>query len=217
MTADAATPIAPFPPGGTSASRRRQRMEAWRRRSRLIHRLRRLLPMAIIAILVLLAGWIGVRGLLSRFSDLRGAGAGLIHMTNAHFYGRGGDGKAYVLGATEASRDDHDPHRIWLSNLVLAIDAGNVSESHISADQGAYRDDTHILLLNGHVSLRDPSGDNLNTDQAIVDTAHGSVVGQGRVVGWGPTGTFTAQTFSVYDQGRRVVFRGEVHSVMKRG
>jgi lipopolysaccharide export system protein LptC len=213
--ADAAAPVTPFPAPSALLLRRQQRMEKWRRRSRLIHFLRRALPAAIVAILVLLVGWIGVRGILVRFADLHAAG-GLIHMTNAHFYGRDGDQKPYVLGANEASRDDYDQHRIWLTAPILALEAGEDKERHISADHGVYRDDTRILLLHGHVSLRDPSGDNLLTEQAIVDTAHGSIIGQGQVNGAGPTGTISAQTFAVYDQGQRVVFRGEVHSVIKR-
>jgi len=138
-------------------------------------------------------------------------------MSNAHFYGRDGDEKPYILGANEAARDNLDPHRIVLTRPILALDAGDPRERHISADQGVYRDDTRFLLLNGHVSLRDPNGDNLLTERALVDTAHGTIAGQGAVSGWGPTGTITAQSFAVFDQGQRVVFRGEVHSVMKRG
>jgi lipopolysaccharide export system protein LptC len=212
-----ASPIAPFPPGSVSAPRRRGRMQAWRRRSRLIRFLRRALPAMIAAILVLLAGWVTVRGILVRFTDLRAATGALIHMSNAKFYGRDGDRKAYILGANEAARDNFDPHRIVLTGPILALDSGDPRERHISADRGVYRDDTKILLLHGRVSLRDPGGDNLITDQAIVDTAKGTIVGQGRVYGSGPTGTITAESFAVFDRGQRVVFRGEVHSVMKRG
>jgi lipopolysaccharide export system protein LptC len=215
--ADAASPIAPFPPGGASALRRRKRMDQWRRRSRLIHILRRALPAAIVTILVLLAGWVVVRGVLVRFGDLRGLNGAIIHMSNARFYGRDGDHKAYILGASEAARDNLDPHRIVLTKPILALDAGDPRERHISADQGVYRDDSKILNLLGHVSLRDPNGDNLITDRAIVDTAHGTIAGQGRGSGSGPTGTITAESFAVFDQGQRVVFRGEVHSVVKRG
>jgi lipopolysaccharide export system protein LptC len=162
-------------------------------------------------------GWIVVRGVLIRLGDPRALIGGLVHMTNAHFYGRDGDGKAYVLGAADASRDDFDPDRFSLTAPALVLDAGSPRESHISADLGVYRNDTRILSLHQHVSLRNPSGETFTTDQAIVDTAHGSIIGQGRVSGAGPDGTITAQTFVVYDQGRRIVFRGEVHSVMKRG
>jgi lipopolysaccharide export system protein LptC len=198
-------------------ARRRGRLEKWRRRSRLIHILRKALPAAIIAILVLLAGWVLARGLLARIGDLRGRLGGAIHMTNAQFHGRDDQDRAYVVFAREASRDDFDVNRFYLVDPRMVFDAENVKESHISADQGVYRKDTRILSLRGHVSLRDPSGDDFATEQAIVDTAHGTIAGQGRVTGTGPTGAITAQSFTVYDQGQRVVFRGNVHSVVKRG
>jgi lipopolysaccharide export system protein LptC len=64
--------------------------------------------------------------------------------------------------------------------------------------------------------MRNSAGDNVLTDKAIIDTAHGSMAGQGRVSAWGPMGVLTAESFAVYDQGQRIVFRGEVHSIMKR-
>ena len=179
--------------------------------------MRKALPAAIIAILVLMAGWVLARGLLARIGDLRGRLGGAIHMTNAQFHGRDDQDRAYVVFAREASRDDFDENRFYLVDPRMVFDAENAKESHISADQGVYRKDTRILNLRGHVSLRDPSGNNFDTQQAIVDTAHGTIAGQGRVTGTGPTGAITSQSITVYDQGQRVVFRGNVHSVVKRG
>ena len=166
---------------------------------------------------MLLAGWTLARSLLARLVDLRGRLGGAIHMTNAQFHGRDDQDRAYVVDAKEASRDDFDPNRFYLVDPRMVFDSENVKDSHISADQGVYRKDTRILNLRGNVSLRDPSGDDFRTETAIVDTAHSTIAGQGRVTGTGPTGAVTAQSFTVYDQGQRVVFRGNVHSVVKRG
>jgi lipopolysaccharide export system protein LptC len=212
------TAISPLPVDlAAQDARRSERLERWRRRSRLIHFLRRALPAAIIAILVLLAAWVLARGLLARIGDLRGQLGGAIHMTKAQFNGRDDQDRAYVIDVKEASRDDFDENRFYLVDPRMVFDSQNVKDSHISADQGVYRKDTRILSLRGHVSLRDPSGNNFDTEQAIVDTAHGTIAGQGRVTGTGPTGAITAQSFTIYDQGQRVVFRGNVHSVVKRG
>jgi len=209
--------VSPFPIDLTAQdARRRERLEKWRRRSRLIHFLRKALPAAIIAILALMAIWVLARGILARIGDLHGRLAGAIHMTNAQFHGRDDQDRAYVVVAKEASRDDLDPNRFYLVDPRMVFDSENVKDSHISADQGVYRKDTRILSLRGHVSLRDPSGNNFDTQQAIVDTAHGTIAGQGQVTGNGPTGAITAQSFTVYNQGERVVFRGNVHSVVKR-
>jgi lipopolysaccharide export system protein LptC len=212
------TSISPIPVDlAAQARRRRERMQQWQRRSRLIHFMRKALPAAIIAILVLLAGWTLSRGIMARIGDLKGLLGGAIHMTNAQFHGRDDQDRAYVVDAKEASRDDFDPNRFYLVDPRMVFDAENVRDSHISADQGVYRKDTRILNLRGNVSLRDPSGDDFKTETAIVDTAHSTIAGQGRVVGTGPTGAIRAESFTVYDQGQRVVFRGNVHSVVKRG
>jgi len=169
-------------------TRRRERLEKWRRRSRLIHFMRKALPAAIAAILVLMAGWVLARGLLARIGDLRGRLAGAIHMTNAQFHGRDDQDRAYVVGAKEASRDDFDQNRFYLVEPHMLFDSEN-----------------------------DKGGDVFKTEQAIVDTVHNTIAGQGRVTGTGPTGSITAQSFTVFNQGQRVVFRGNVHSVIKRG
>ena len=204
------------PGAGTgSGARRALRMEQWRRRSALILRFRKILPATMVAIVVLLAGWVVIKGILTRIGDVNG-GAANIHMTNARFYGRDGGGRPYELGANEASRVNGDIQQIQLVGPLLSFGAGGDSESHISANQGVYREDDRILRLTGHVVLRDPSNNVFNTDRAVVDTVHGTVVGQSNVSGQGPTGVITADSFAIYDQGKRVVFNGDVHSRFKQ-
>jgi lipopolysaccharide export system protein LptC len=215
MTSGAASPTlddTAGTPGG--AARRRLNMERWQKRSRQIHFYRRALPAAIAAILVLLTGWVLLRGVLTRIGDLRGA-IGTIHMSNAHFYGRDGVGRPYVMGAAIAVRNDNDLQRIALTKPVLTFDSSGAQTSHISADQGVYREDDQILRLRDHVVMHDQSGDTFLTDRAIVDTVHSWVVGRSHVQGFGPTGAVTADSYAVYDKGQRVVFQGNVHSRLK--
>ena len=201
--------------GAGSAARRAARMAQWRRRSALILRFRKILPATMLAIIVLLIGWVVVKGILTRIGDVNG-GAAYIHMTNARFYGRDGGGRPYVLGANEASRVNGDIQQIRLVGPLLTFGAAGDSESHISANQGTYREDDRILRLSGHVVLRDPQNNVFTTDRAVVDTVHGTVVGQSNVTGHGPTGVITADSFAIYDQGKRIVFNGDVHSRFKQ-
>ncbi len=204
------TTAAPF------ASRRERGMARWRARSRLIRRLRLILPAAMAAILALLAGWVVVGGLLARIGETRPTGQALIHMTNARFFGRDSGGRPYVLAAAEAARDDKDLKLVTLTSPILTLDVGGVRPSRISADRGVYREDDRIVRLDGHVALRTADGDLFRTDRAIADTVRGVVTGPSAVHGAGPTGEINAEGFSVLDRGARVVFRGEVHSRMKR-
>ncbi len=194
-------------------ARRRARMLAWKRRSRLIHRLRRILPLTVAGVLVLLTGWVMIKGAITRMGDSH-AGRGAIHMTNAHFYGRDGNGRAFVLGAAEASRGNGDMQQISLVKPLLQFNADELKPSQITANRGAYREDTHILDLTDHVVLVDGAGDTFVTDRAVVDTVHAVVNGWSKVRGTGPRGVITANSYGVYDHGQRVVFSGEVHSII---
>ncbi|MDR3512298.1 MAG: LPS export ABC transporter periplasmic protein LptC [Caulobacteraceae bacterium] len=191
-------------------------MARWRARSRLIRRLRLILPAAMGAILLALAGWVAVGSILSLVGEIRPEGQALIHMTNAHFYGRDSDGRPYVLAAVEAYRDDNDLKLITLKLPTLTLDTGAERSTRVSADHGVYREDSRIERLDGHVTMQTAAGDVFKTDTAVVDTVQGTVAGPAPVVGTGPTGEISAERFDVYDRGARVVFRGEVHSRMKR-
>jgi lipopolysaccharide export system protein LptC len=209
VTAAAAVTVA-------SALRRERGMARWRARSRLIHRLRVILPAAMAAILALLTGWVAIGGLIARLGDVRPKGQALIHMTNARFFGRDSGGRPYVLAAGEASRDDRDLKLVALKLPALTLDAGSDQAARVSADAGAYREDDRKVRLNGHVTLQTASGAVFHTDRAVADTVKGQVDGPSLVFGAGPTGEISAQSFTIYDRGARVVFRGEVHSLMKR-
>jgi lipopolysaccharide export system protein LptC len=195
-------------------ARRQARMQAWRRRSHLIHRMRRVLPLAVAAVLVLLTGWVLIKGWITRMGDGHSGGAA-IHMTNAHFYGRDGNGHAFVLGAKEASRGNGDMQKITLVEPLLQFNADELKPSQITAKRGAYNETTHILDLNDHVVLVDGAGDTFVTDSAVIDTVRQVVNGWNKVRGTGPRGVITANSYGVYDRGQRVVFSGEVHSVIK--
>jgi lipopolysaccharide export system protein LptC len=197
-------------------TRRERGMARWRARSRLIRRLRLILPAAIAAILLMMFGWVVAGGVLARIGEARPAGQALIHMTNARFFGLDSNGRPYVLAAAEASRDDKDLKLVTLKLPTLTLDSGSDRASRISADQGLYREDDRIVRLDGHVALQTAGGSVFRTDRAVADTVRGQVDGPAPVYGVGPTGEISAEGFNVYDRGARVVFRGEVHSRMKR-
>jgi lipopolysaccharide export system protein LptC len=191
--------------------RRAREMRRWRRRSLIISAFRKLLPLVIIGIAVLFSGWVLFGGLFTSGGG-RGPGPSSIHMTNARFLGRDAQGHGYVLTAIEAARDNIDFNKITLTQPTLAMDADGQKPTRLSADRGVYREDNRILLLDGHVSVRDSQGDSFITDQAIVDTVNGAVAGKSPVVGQGPTGSISADSYAIYDRGQRLVFQGKVHS-----
>jgi lipopolysaccharide export system protein LptC len=210
IAADPSSPIAE----DARLARRRQQTQAWRRRSRLIRRLRRILPAGIVVILLLMAGWVLVKGHFSGLGEGRRDGA-VVYMTNARFYGRDGDGHAYVLAAAEASRPSGDMGAIDLIKPSLIFNADSLKPTQATSDRGVYRPDTRLLTLTGHVVASNGAGETFRTQTAVADTLHLVINGWNRVQGVGPTGTITADSFGIYDRGQSIVFTGNVHSVVK--
>ena len=132
-------------------------------------------------------------------------------MVNPRFYGRDTSNRAFVLGAAEAARDLRNGHTVTLSAPSVTLDADGQNPTHVQADRGVYREDQRKLSLEGRVQLNTPAY-RFSTPKAVVDTTHGVVSGESGVTGDGPLGRIAASSYGVYDRGRRVVMKGDVHA-----
>ncbi len=193
--------------------KREQERQRWRERSRQIRFWRRALPVVIAVIAALLVLWIGGRSVIVKLTS---AGAGKetqgVRMVNPRFYGRDSSNRAFVLGATEASRDLANARTVTLAGPNVTLDADGVNPTHVQANRGVYREDQRRLTLDGGVLLKDGRGYNFTTPSAQVDTTTGQVVGNSGVKGDGPLGRITASSYGVYDRGKRIVMKGDVRA-----
>jgi len=180
----------------------------WRRRSRFIRQLRILLPAAIGLILATLAGFIvhtTVAGVQAAPSEADAP----IQLVNPRFIGRDDKGRAYVLTAVSAIRDENDYQRVLLDRPSLILDEEGENPVKVTAKSGVYREDRRVLNLEGGVKM--VSGAlNFDTASSIFNTATGELEGQGQISGAGSLGEITAKSYGVYDKGDRLVFKGGV-------
>jgi lipopolysaccharide export system protein LptC len=209
------TPEAPPAPGrelSPGARRRAEEMARWRRRSQKIQFYRRALPWAMLAIVLAVAGWVGLRAFLTaRQADLAAA-TSAIHMTNPKFYGRDDKGRSFQLSAKDAVRDLKDSNLITLTAPGMMLDTGSSQPVKVQGGQGVYRDDTKVLQLSGGVTAQDGRGLHFKSDSATVDTRAGVVHGEKNVTGQGPLGQIAASSYAVEDGGDRILFTGGVRS-----
>lgn len=194
-----------------SAARRAAALARWQRQSKRVRFLRRALPAAMALLVLMMAGWIGARAVLSALNAAKGA-AGVIHMTNARFHGRDGQGRSFVVGAKQAIRDGVDVNKVALiaPNFELAGDPGTAPR-HMSGDSGTYLDDRKLLYMDGHVTFEDGKGAKFISDHAILNIDDGSVKGNSSVKGDSPLGHIEASSYSVDQHGEHVIFTGNVH------
>ena len=192
---------APAPPHGRD-------FERWRRRSRMIRRLRVILPSLIGLILATMAGFILHTTFLGRDAAPREADAP-IELVNPRFVGKDDKGRAFVLTAATAVRDENDYQRVLLDKPALILDAGGINPTRVTAKSGVYREDRRVLNLDGGVTMsgQDTTFDTLSS---IFNTATGELEGEGPISGSSSLGEITAKSYGVYDKGERLVFKGGV-------
>ena len=182
--------------------------ERWRRRSRLIRRLRVILPALIALILLAMAGFVLHTTFLGRDAAPREADAP-IELVNPRFVGKDDKGRAFVITATAAVRDENDYQRVLLEEPALILDAEGVNPRRVTAKSGVYSEDRRVLNLDGGVRMSgaDTSFDTLSS---IFNTATGELEGEGPISGSSSLGEITAKSYGVYDKGERLVFKGGV-------
>ena len=72
------------------------------------------------------------------------------------------------------------------------------------------------MRLQGDVQVDDGSGYHFSTERANLDTRTNIVEANSPITGTGPVGEVQADTYGVYDEGDRVIFRGRVRARINR-
>jgi lipopolysaccharide export system protein LptC len=194
-----------------SASDRRAEIVRWRRRSRVIRALRIVLPVVIGLIAAALIGEVVWRNIIEQPSAQKEARIA-IRLVNAKLVGRVKDGRGFTIGARQAIRDEKDYQSISLMEPILLIGEGSANEARMTARIGSFNERDKLLRLRGDVRIIDGKGHSFASQEAIIDTRTGEVVGQSQVQGDGPLGQLHAKSYSVQDKGDRLVFKGGVHA-----
>lgn len=202
-----AADIHPVPP----REERQARIARWRRRSRTIQVLRVLLPAAMALITLYLVGLVAWRSLAEQPRADRDAQTS-IRLVNARFVGRVEDGRGFQLGAKAAIRSERDYQIISLTDPMLVVGAETARPARMSARAGVYNERDKLLRLKGDVRIDDGQGVRFTSQEAVIDTRTGKVVGDDRVAGEAPLGQMTAKSYSVEDKGDRMTFKGGVRA-----
>jgi lipopolysaccharide export system protein LptC len=190
-------------------------LRRWQRRSRTIAVLRKVLPAAIALLILGMASQVIWNSLAAKEAEPRDQSAP-IRMVNPRFQGRDEQGRSFMIAAREARRDDKDLTKIVLDHPNVALAPETATPSRVSAASGVYTESDRILRLNGAVRIEDGDGYRFASDGALVDTKAGTVVGAGSMIGDGPSGQMTADSYEVQDRGDRMIFKGGVRAVIKR-
>lgn len=195
----------------TQAAHNAKEMRRWKRRSERVALSRKILPAAIVAIVVIMVGFVAYRTLMP--GNLLQAKPGE-PMVNPRFKGRDNKDTPFLIGAIQALRDEVDGKRIVLKEPFVTL-----GPAKLSAQTGIYRPDLGTLTLQGGVVF-DDGRNRLTTGQAIFDAKQGQVSGAPIAPGDGVTvdgemGHVRADSFLI-EKGYHISLKGNVRGQLIR-
>jgi lipopolysaccharide export system protein LptC len=192
------------------APRRQLTLEQARRRSERVRHLRNGLVGAAAVSIGLFLGFI-IRSAVSQDTqpeEIREGDA--VTMINPRFTGRDSNGQVFTITADAAQRRRTEGAAVDLVNPVMRDGLG----SELKAPTGYYNRDTGILELYEAVNISDSAGYAFQSEGARLILGEKRVEGLSPLSGKGPLGDIRSDSYEILDGGNRVVFEGNVRTVI---
>ena len=215
-SASAAWDLAPQPLTSFERHRRQQVVQAARRHSRRVRRLRVLLPVTGVAIIGALAlvTQIGLPGDLDLSAAQLSVTRNSIIMDNPRITGFDEDKREYTVSADRAVQPLLNPQKVMLEAIDAKVTVAGQGTATITAQSGNYDNTDGTLVLNGPISMKSSQGYVLNMTGADVDLKAGTMSSQSPVsVGYQDSST-TGQSLSVTQGGELIVLDGGVRTTL---
>lgn len=190
---------------------RQQRQQRVRRHTRLVRRLRILLPATGLAMAAALVGFSMVRSAFPTldFGIPSIQSEGLV-MTNPRLAGHSEKGQAYVLEAERAIQPLDDPSVFTLDRVKAFAEMADGDEANMTAVAGVFRTQDEFLTLDQDIVIVTKSGYTIRTRSAAVDLAGGTVKADEGITIVSEEMDLRSDSAEVTQQGKVIVFRGNV-------
>lgn len=192
----------------------RPSFRAAQRHSRRVRMLRRFLPwMAVATILFMVLR--GIAGLFvggdASVAAFKIDGRKLV-MEKPKLSGFKKDGSSYEMTAESAIQDLKQPNIVELKKPNARMQAGPEGWANLKGDSGLYDSKAERLIVRGNVEVRTESGTQAYLHDADIEFRTGSVVTEKPADVRTAQGNVTSNRLEVRDNGKRLVFEGNVRS-----
>ncbi len=185
------------------------------RRRWLVGVAKRALPLAGLALLLLVAFWpeLNGNGDRSRISyrrvDVTAEGG---QLTEAHYQGVDAAGRPYTVTATKVRQVGPERTDLEAPKADMQLQSGEWMM--VQAKRGVFEQKANRLDLSGDVTLYRDDGTVLITEAASLDLRANAAAGNEMVHAEGPFGVLDAQGFTVLDRGSVIQFTGPARIVL---
>lgn len=192
------------------APRRQLTLAQARRRSGRVKYLRYALVGAAAVAIGLFLGFVFRSALSQEAGPPRVNDEDAVTMINPRFTGRDSDGQIFTITADAAQRRRADNGVVDLVSPVMRDSKGSV----LKAPTGFYDRDKGILELYEAVNITDAAGYSFLSKGARLILGEDRVEGLSPLEGKGPLGDIRADSYEILDSGNRIVFEGNVTTVI---
>lgn len=204
------------PAGRVSAQalRRHAAFGAARRHTRLVHILRKVIPLTAVALVLALVVVPFLNPLGGKLANVSvssvGITGGKVRMETPKLSGYRKDNRPYQVTAENAFQEIKNPTQIELQTLTARIQMEREGWVTVNAKTGLFDTQKEKLRLVDEVKIRTESGYDMQMKTADVDFKSGAVVSREPVkVNLGET-TIDANTLDVKNNGELIAFEGRV-------
>lgn len=196
------------------ALRRRAAFGAARRHTRIVHILRKVIPLAAVALVVALVVVPFLSPLGGKLANVSvssvGIAGGKVRMETPKLSGHRKDNRPYQVTAENAYQEIKNPTQIELQTLTARIQMEREGWVTVNAKTGLFDTQKEKLRLVDQVNIRTESGYDMQMKTADVDFKSGAVNSRDPVkVNLGET-SIDANTLDVKNNGELIAFEGRV-------
>lgn len=187
------------------------------RHSARVRALKRLIPLAALVAVVVVAGI----AFLKPLSSIGGLSLGPVSLSGSkitmdapRLTGFRDGTQPYEVTAASASQDVRNPSIVELNDISGHVQLDGGGKANINAATGLYDSQSEHLKLTGDVRVRTDNGYDAKLSSASVDFKGGRVVSEEPVVVTISQGTISADRLDISDNGKHIVFEGRVRTVL---
>jgi lipopolysaccharide export system protein LptC len=188
------------------------------RHSRRVRFLRKAIPVTCVAAVIGPIAWGIVAPFARSVSDIKigpiSVSGSKVTMESPKLSGFKKDNKAYEVTAFQAIQDLKQPSVVELNKLTARLEQDDKKFARLTSDWGRLDQTADRLDLKGNVRLRTDTGYEADMLSARVSMKSGDVSSTEPVTVRSLTGTISADSVEVRDNGKHAIFEGRVRSIL---
>lgn len=195
---------------------RRKRPRINRRYSSFVRGARLVLPLTALAIVAVVLAWPRMEDNIAPVpkESIIPQSGGRNELISPHFESTTNSQLPYIVTAARAVQSQKDEALVLLEKPVADVTLSGGATLNAKSDNGVYRQDTEILVLDGHAVMQHSSGHNLASDRMNISMKDQLAWSESPVNGEGPSGTIEAKAMNANNVTGVLIFTGPAKLVL---